>query len=390
MNCGLTLRSLLFCLQLGLLAGCVVPSQTIQPMPQYDPELLSGRSIFGEPVKTSESPEYDLLHMTPEMYDFVGGIAEARLSVMRFNRLVKQLRDTGFFDNVYDATVTKTASDTFESKVGNCISYTNLFVALARASDLNVHYQIVDVDDPSYNVDTGLLIRNNHINVVVEGPRFDRHRASGYTIDFNLVDPDPYAKVRKVSDEYAASLFYANLAVDEILKGNDRIAFSYMRRSIESEPRNADLWVNLGAFYGRNKQHAQAIEAYRVAQQLDSSEKMVLSGLERSFRALGEVAKAEELGRKVNRYRQQNPFFHFAVAQTAYEDQNYKLSLASIDKAIRLKHRYGRFHFLRSLAQHQLGDTKAAGKSLRRAKRYGQYDDLELRYGGLDLSLNVH
>ena len=371
------------------LAGCAAQAPQQQAMPEVDPTLLTGQAIFGEPVVLSEAPAYDVLETTGAMRAYVGDIRDARLAVIRFRRLLAKLRNTGFFDNIYDASITQTAAATFDSRVGNCISYTNLFVALAREANLDVAYQIVEIEHPTWNVDTGLLIRNNHINVVVEGPRFDRNRTSGYTIDFNMVDPEPDARVTKVSDAYAQSLFYANLSVDEIMGGNDRLAFALLLRALDSEPRNTDLWINLGAFYSRHQRHREALQAYQIAQQLDPREKIVLSGMERSHRAMGDIELADQLARKVRRYRQQNPYFHFAVAQTAYDRQDYELSLSAIDRAIRLKGRNPRFFYMKSLAQHKLGDVEAAGKSLRKARRYGRFEDLERRYGGLEVSLKA-
>ena len=386
---GSLLKNSLLLLLIWAVSGCAgLTARTEKTMPYVDPELLSGRAVFGETVDVSESPAFDILHTTPEMVAYVGGIGDARLSVMRFNRLLKRLRRSGFFENKYDASITNTAAATFESKIGNCISYTNLFVALAREVNLNVSFQIVRIAHPTWNVDTGLLIRNNHINVVVEGPRFDKAHNNGYTIDFNQVDADPDAHTTKVTDAFAESLFYANLAVDQILAGNDRMAFAYLQRGILSEPRNADLWINLGAFYGRNGAHESAISAYQIAQQLNPREKIILSGLERSYRALGEVEKADMLKRRVRSYRQRNPYFHFAVAQTAYEDKNYQLSLTAIEKAIGLKRGNPRFYYLKSLAERRLGDNNSASKSLRKAKRLGRFDDLQRRYGNPVLSLH--
>ncbi len=370
--------------------GCVA-SQTTPAVPAYDPALVSGAAIFGTAVAADEAPSHDVLGVTPEMIDYVGDIGEARLSVMRFTRLLRRLQDSGFFDNRYDASVTRTAAETFEAQVGNCISYTNLFVALARLSGLTVHYQLAEVPYPTWNAHTGLLIRNNHINVLVDGARFDRSRPDGYTIDFNEVNPDVDARLRRISDAYAESLFYANLSVDEILAGNERRAFAYLLRAIDIAPENADLWINLGAFYSRHGAHEEALESYHIAQALKPREKLILSGLERSHRALGNTLRADELAGAVRRYRLRNPFYHFALAQTAYDAGDYARSLRAILEAQRLKRRNPRFHYMESLVHLALEDQTAASRSLRKAQRYraldyGKYDDLIRRYGRIEVS----
>ena len=370
-------------------AGCALQPAEEQGILAADPELLSGQAVFGETVSFNEAPAADVLAMTPAMHALVADIADEKLAVVRFRKLLSRLEDAGYFGSIYAASVTQTAADTFNTKIGNCISYTNLFVALARAANLRVSYQIVEVEHPAWNADTGLLIRNNHINLLVQISRLDRSRTSGYTIDFNLIDPDPEAQVALVSDAYALSLFYANLSVDELMRGNNRLSFAFLLRGIDTEPRNPDLWINLGAFYGRHQQHALALRAYLIAQQLNPQEKIVWSGIERSYRALGQIDQADQLARKVRRYREQNPFYYFAVAQTAYDAQDYQSSLSAIERAIKLKRRNPRFFYMRSLVQRQLGDEEAAERSLSKAKRYGRYDDLKRRYGALELSMHA-
>ena len=78
--------------------------------------------------------------------------------------------------------------------------------------DRNLGYQLVRMRFPSWDVQGRLLIRNNHINVFVEGPScrdrgYADYEASGCTQDFNLIDPDPEAPTTVISDEHATSLY---------------------------------------------------------------------------------------------------------------------------------------------------------------------------------------
>jgi Flp pilus assembly protein TadD len=372
---------------IAILSGCAAKTGIDDVIPTYDPSLLSGVSIFGTEVLVDEVADVDVLHTTPQMHDFVAGIEDSRLTVVRFRQLLARLKESGFFDNLYDPTVTRTAAQTFDDKVGNCISYTNLFVALARAVGLDVNYQIVEMPYPTYNVDTGLLIRNNHINVLVNGARFYRNRTTGHTVDFNLVDPDPDAQVRRVSDAYAKSLFLANWSVDALMRGEERLAFAFLRRALETAPRNPDLWINLGAFYGRHGQYRDAIASFSVARTLRPQEKITMSGLERAHRALGNLELADQLARQVASYRQSNPFYHFAVAQTAYAEKEFVEALTAIERAIRLAQRNPRFHYFKSLTLAQLGEVERSHRALLKAKRLGRFDDLELRYRALNTGL---
>ena len=63
------------------------------------------------------------------------------------------------------AEVTRTASGTFHDRQGNCLSFTMLFVALARAVDLYATLSSVDVP-PTWSYD-GTVVVANHVNTVV-------------------------------------------------------------------------------------------------------------------------------------------------------------------------------------------------------------------------------
>ena len=113
---------------------------------------------------------------------------------------------------------------------------------------------------------------------------------------------------------------------------------------------------------------------------LDPEEKAILSGMERSHRALGNIETADAYERKVKRYRDSNPFYHFALAQTAYEDGAFDESLAFLDRAIKMRKRNPRFHFLKGLNHYKLGDIDEARTNFRKAQRFGRFDDLWMRY----------
>ncbi|MEM7100232.1 MAG: tetratricopeptide repeat protein [Pseudomonadota bacterium] len=355
-----------------LMGGCVTaPVEEVKPPPSFNSELLTGEILFGEVVRSSEAPAHDILGVDQAMLEFVGDIGERRLSVVRFNQLIDKLEDSGFFGNTYNASVTLTAADTFHKKIGNCISYTNLFVALARVAGLEVHFQIVPPVHPTWDAQDGMLIKNNHINLSIRGQRFDRNRGDGYTIDFNLVEPDPDAEVKRVSDEYAASLFYANLAISSLFANKPREGFAYLVRAIETEPGNPDLWINLAAIYNRFGQHRAAIESLQVAGQIDPRDRTVVSALERTYRILGDIETADRLAVKVRRHRQSNPYYFFALAQQARETGDLNGALVAIERAIKLKKQDPRFHHLQSVLHQAQGDAKLAQISLRRAKRQG-------------------
>jgi len=363
----------------ALLGACTATPLHPQSLPDPD-SLLSGEVVFGEPVTTESLPALDILAVSSEMRTFVDEVvADTRMPSAKFRRLLKGLADNGYFGHTYVADMTRTASDTFVRKSGNCLSYTNMFIALARSAGLDARYQMVDVP-PSWDADAGYLIRYTHINVLVRGLGFDPIYGRELVVDFNDVLPEPDYARRAISDRDATALFYANRSVSLLRDGELRDAFVYLRKSIELDPENPNLWINLGAFYAKQEAYDQALGAYRIALHRDPRSRGAISGLGRTHYLMGDLEEAERYEARARRYRDGNPYYHYAIAQAEYEQAHYDQALSAINTALGLKYRSGRFHFLKGLTEYKLGNLEAAQESFRRAARFGNYRDLKQRY----------
>ena len=364
---------------LVLLSGCAT-----RPLPpdilEKQAELLSGESLFGEPVSSGELADVYILETTEAMRAFLDEqIGEARIPAVKFRRMFRGLSQQGYFTSSYQADTTRTAAETFHNKSGNCLSYTNMFIALAREAGLDARYQIVQVP-PSWDADSGYLIRYTHINVLVKGFMYDSSYGQDFSVDFNDVLPDPDYPRYEISDAEATSLYYANRSISLLRRGEDRGAFLYLKKAIEITPDNPDLWINLGAFYAKQEAFRQALGAHQIALAYDPGSRGAMSGISRAHYMLGNYEEAERYAELVRRYREENPFYYYAIAQAEFESANYGEALEAINTAIRLKFRNGRFHFLKGLTQYKLGEPEAARVSFRRAERFGNYRDIKRRY----------
>ena len=119
----------------------------------------------GPPALVPE--EEGVLALTAEMQDFLNTHVDRNGSdTLKLHQLVAAVIDADTFGLVYDDT-TRTASKTFRVRQGNCLSFSNMFVALARGVGLDVEYQEVDVP-PDWNLDKDSFVLNRHVNVYVD------------------------------------------------------------------------------------------------------------------------------------------------------------------------------------------------------------------------------
>ena len=207
---------------MAILGGCAGVSNKIE-LTQSHMKLLTGEAIFGEPVQVSESTALDPLHINDEMRIFVGDIASAKPETARYRKLITKLERNGYYDESYDPTLTSSASETFASKKGNCLSYTNMFVALARIANLDAQYQLVHMRFPSWDVQGRLLIRNNHINRIEAQAlvaRFDGEFPDRYfeeVLNYLEIDKE---KFFKLSDEFRSPHLWKKINGKWMLRHN--------------------------------------------------------------------------------------------------------------------------------------------------------------------------
>ncbi len=360
--------------------GC---QATPSPSPRFGvAPLLDGQTLFGTDVPAAD--DTDVLGLSAGMLSFletnVRGVGN---DWIRLKRLLAGMGRGGFFDLDYDTDRTLTAAETFAAKRGNCLSFTNLFVALARASGLDARYQIVDVP-PIWDSLDGWVILNSHIDVVVrgvhEGARGSAHLERDYLVDFNMADFQTAYPRRIVKDETAFALFYNNRGVEMMRAGDLRGAFANFKRAIASDSNESSVWVNLGALYSRQRQYAQAEAAYQRALAVDGSDRTAMSNLARIYDQIGDADRAGEYRRRIARYQNINPYYHYALAERAYAEADYPVALDEIDRAIALKKDDHRFFFLEALVHYEMGDVENARSSLTVAERLSDEDAIKRRY----------
>lgn len=339
---------------------------------RYAPELIDGRAVFGQAV--AAAPAQSVLSVTPAMRDFINNdIGNSAFPHQRFRRLMQKLEGQDFFVNPYDQSATFSAAQTFTSKRGNCVAYTNLFIALAREASLDARYQKVHVP-PKWELSSGLLLRVNHINVHVAGVRLPGAGSDELSVDFNSVVPAEGVATEIISDAHAESMFYANLSIDHLHEGDHEQAFAYLKRAVLTAPDNPDVWTNLGALYSILDHDAYAEQAYRVARSIDGKDPAAMAGLAKALRNQGREAEAEIFTAMVSRYQSANPYYHFAKAEQAFSVGAYDTALESINRAIKLKRRSPEFYALRAATAQQLGNARLHAKSIRLQHRFSKED----------------
>lgn len=336
-------------LALVLLSGCATQRDL----------TLDVAPLVGQPQIPLD--DTNVLALSPAMLGFLDNRFTDIPRSQRTARLARAILEPGALGFSYDALRTLTAAEAFDQRRGNCLAFSNLFVALARHIGLDAWYQEVPLAPQWSDVD-GVWLVNLHVNVVV--PTTNGH----WVVDVSGQEMTDNRRARRLTDAEALALYLNNLGAEALLARDLPRAYAYLLKAIGVAPRLPHVWSNLGVAYDRNGQTGDAIRAYELALQLDPVESRSASNLFQVLRREGNLAAAEKLQARVEKRRRHNPYYLQQLARQALVEQRYDEADRLLRRAIALNGEDYRFYYDLARTRALLGKPEAAQKSLSRAQ----------------------
>lgn len=305
----------------------------------------------------------DLLAMSPEMKEFANRHARPSPDQpLKAWKLAEAALDPQVLDFVYDPMATLPADEAFRLRRGNCLTFSGLFVAMARSAGLEAWYQEVRLA-PEWSAVNETLLVSKHVNAAVW------EHGQKYVIDVSRRKPEPNEQTRRLSDREATAQYYNNLGADALVAADLARAYAYFAKALEVHPGLAYVWSNLGVVFRRNGQNADAIFAYRTALEDDPEHAVALNNLHSLYTEAGDLAAAAELAQRVERNQRKNPYYLHHLAEVANEEQRWPDAIDLLARAIKLEPEEYRFYYTLALAQFYAGQVDVARSSLDRARQ---------------------
>ena len=383
-------RAALACLT-TLVAGCAsVPARPDRARITPD-ELLAARP-FG---LTQDSPtpveEKEVLAVSDGMRAFLDEhVARGATRNVRLRQLAMAIVGRGDFRLEYDET-TRTAAKTFQTRHGNCLSFSNMFVAMARHMGLEAYFQEVETP-PDWSVKGDAFVLNRHVNVLVDlgGGIGQQERLASlvrstasegqHVVDFNMDDFRTSYDRRVVSDARALAHYYNNVGVERMQAGERAAALGNFRKAAANDPSFSPTWTNLGLLYMRNGHAAHAEAAHLQALKADPSDLVAMSNLASVYEQQGDRERAAAYRVRVIEHRNHNPYYRFQLAREAFDKEDYDAAIGFLNDAIRKRKNEDQFYFLLGMSYLKKGDPRAARRWLSRAEEVAATDALKRRY----------
>ena len=366
-------RCFLLALVLTFAAACSGP--TIAP----DSKVLSGGDLLlAEPLtgakEVPELDDIDVLALDQDMLAFLDEHVDRDHGYyLKMHELIYALISEGSFGLEYDDT-TRTAEDTFRSRHGNCLSFTNMFVAMAREVGIDATFQEIEIP-PSWSAEGDTYTLSRHVNVFIDlGAGFSRE------VDFNIDDFRGKYERRAISDERALAHFYSNLGAEHLQRNEPLEALRHFRKAVATDPEFAPAWSNLGALYSETGHYSYAEAAYVHALRINPRELVAMSNLGKLYEYTGNEDLANWYNEQSDRHRMRNPYYRYDLAHNAFVAEDYDDAIRHLRYSVRKVKHEESFYFLLGLSYLQSGDDAAARKWLERAASIATDDGLKDNY----------
>lgn len=280
----------------------------------------------------------------------------------RVQRLVDFMIEDGGLALRYQEQPTYGIAESYARRRVNCLSFTLMFIALARASGMHAYAQASD-DALAVRVLGDSVYRATHVNAGIEIDGAD------YTVDVGWRSLLAMHKLRTITDGQAIALLHNNNAVESLLAGDRAQAAAGIDAALALDPASPTIWSNAGVMHARSGRREAAERAYLQALKLQRDHLGALSNLMFLYRAAGATRLAEGYARRLQRAQASDPFSQFLIAQELAGSGAYDDAVAHFLRAIRLLP--DEPQFLRSLADayQKQGNAQAAERARIRAGR---------------------
>ncbi len=279
-------------------------------------------------------------------------------------RKINQILDFVFtrLDLRYALTPTRSASEVYRDHEGNCLSFVNLFVGIARQQGLAPFYVEV-VDYQRWNRREGMVVSQGHI---VAGLYLDGELA---TYDFLPYRPKAYRDFKPIDDRTAAAHYFNNLGAEALLAGRVDDAQRRLEIAAGIAPEFEKAQNNLGVLESRRGNYTRAGELYSKALTSSPDNSLILTNLARLYQLTNRGDEAAEILARIEASNTTNPFFFVYEAEVALARGNEQKAIDYLTRALRQDSEVPEVHVGLVKAYIALGDLEKARHHLERAQK---------------------
>ena len=264
-------------------AGCVLKSGESADFAGSSPDTWA-RALLARDV--DPAAVVNPIAFTPEMRDDADRLAGQGSVSKRLEALQDGLFDASRFPFQYDSRGTFAAIEAYSERRGNCLSFTCLFIAMARSLGLDARAAIPAYEGRSER-EGDLVVVNTHV-VATYGIS-----DSLLIFDFDRTRERRVVGANMIDDLYLAALYLNNLGVEHLRTGRYDVAIGQFETAIRLSPKLLAARGNLGVARRRAGDTEGALSTYQEALEIEPRDPGILGNLAALYRLQGLEREAE-------------------------------------------------------------------------------------------------
>lgn len=372
-----------------LLATCWLTACQTAPYISQQPGQLFYDEAFADAASVTIESEQQVFALDQDGKDYVKTtIGRYDDPIEKMETLARSIFNRLDFNLLYRGDANTVASETFKNRAANCLSLSIMTYALAREAGFDVRFQDIDIPEFWTRRD-GISLLNGHVNLQIV-PRSTNNAVyfttRGYQVDFDPQAIKAHLPKKYISKQLVLAMFYNNKGADALIQHDFDSAYAYFSAAVKLEPQFDSGWVNLGFLYRLKGLYAGAERVYLHALKMVPDNLTGWENLAYLYTYTGRTDEADVILARVERKRQDNPFYYLDLGERAFENGNWQMALEHFRRALALNNRHSEIFFSLAKTYYQLGEVQRTQHYLKMAKRTAQSLQEKDKYQGkLDL-----
>lgn len=282
--------------------------------------------------------------------------------------LVEALYTKGELKLEYDASVTRNAAETFDARMGNCLSLVVMTAAFAKHLGLEVQYQDVMIDE-TWTRSAGLYFASTHVNLSMGKRRTAQARTLGgdarmLTIDFLPPEDSARYNTHVIEERMIEAMFMNNRAAEALADSRLDEAYWWARAAVAHLPTYSTPYNTLGVIYQRHGDNLLAERAFKATLTLEPESTIAMHNLVPVLAKLGKDDESKALAARLAALEPTPPYHYFHKAMKALEELRYAEARDLLNKEVRRAPFNHEFHFWLAIAHWRLGEATSARDEL--------------------------
>jgi Tfp pilus assembly protein PilF len=267
----------------------------------------------------------------------------------------------------YDAVQTRTASEAFAARRGNCLSLVIMTAAIAKELGMYVYYQRV-ASEENWFLKGDIFFTGGHVNLSLgrkrQGIHFDYDLGNILTIDFTPLAEGVTQRTWRLDEATIISMYMNNRAAETLAEGNVNDAYWWVREAIRQDGDFLAAYNTLAVIYRRSghAELAEPILQYVLKREPDNTH--ALSNLTVVLKDLGRVTEMAEASQKLKGLMPYEPYHFFKLGQSAMRERNFRVARDMFAREVNRQPYNAEFHYWLASAHFALSEKDQALRHL--------------------------